>query len=55
MKNIFRSLSFNIVQAVYPLIPDLYGVFQDLASNRYFTQDAIRTLSGNIYIIMTNK
>lgn len=53
MKNIFRSLSFNIVQAVYPLIPDLYGVFQDLASNRYFTQDAIRTLSGNIYIIMS--
>ena len=53
MTNIIRSLSFAIVQAIYPLIPDLYGVVMDLASNRYFTTEAIRTLSGNIYIVIS--
>ena len=53
MTNIFRSLSFAIVQAIYPLIPDLYGVVMDLASNKYFTTESIRTLSGNIYIIIS--
>lgn len=53
MTNIVRSLSFAIVQAIYPLIPDLYGVVMDLASNRYFTTEAIQTLSGNIYIVIS--
>lgn len=53
MTNIIRSLSFAIVQAIYPLIPDLYGVVMDLASNRYFTTEAIQTLSGNIYIVIS--
>lgn len=53
MGNIFRSLSFNITQAVYTIIPALYGVFMDLASNRYFSEKSIKELSGNIYTIIS--
>lgn len=53
MRNIFRSLSFNITQAVYTIIPALYGVFMDLASNRYFSEKSIKELSGNIYTIIS--
>ncbi len=53
MANIFRSLSFNITQAVYTIIPALYGVFMDLASNRYFSEKSIKELSGNIYTIIS--
>lgn len=53
MRNIFRSLSFNITQAVYTIIPDLYGVFMDLASNRYFSEKSIKELSTNIYTVIS--
>ncbi len=53
MANIFRSLSFNITQAVYSIIPDIYNVFMDLASNRYFSEKSIKELSGNIYTIIS--
>ena len=53
MGNIFRSLSFNITQAVYTIIPDIYNVFMDLASNRYFSEKSIKELSGNIYTIIS--
>ena len=53
MENIFRSLSFNIVQAVYPLIPDLYGIIIDIGSNQYFTAEAIQKLSSNIYLVIS--
>ena len=50
MRNIFRSLSFNITQAVYSIIPDIYTVFMDLASNRYFSKKSIKELSEIISI-----
>ena len=50
---IFRSLSFNITQVAYSIIPDLYGVFMDIASNRYFSEKSIKELSGNIYTIIS--
>ena len=53
MANIFRSLSFNITQAVYSIIPAIYNVFMDLASNRYFSEKSIKELSGNIYTIIS--
>lgn len=53
MTNIFRSLSFTITQAVYSIIPDIYNVFMDLASNRYFSEKSIKELSGNIYTIIS--
>lgn len=53
MGNIFRSLSFNITQAVYTIIPALYGVFMDLASNRYFSEKSIKELSTNIYTVIS--
>lgn len=53
MRNIFRSLSFNITQAVYTIIPAIYGVFMDLASNRYFSEKSIKELSTNIYTVIS--
>lgn len=53
MKKIWRGLTFNITQAVYPLIPDLYQIFEDLATNQYISAKQIRQLSQNIYIIIS--
>ena len=52
MQNIFRSLSFTIVQNVYTLFPELYAIFTKLASARYFTEENIRAMSQNLYIVM---
>lgn len=53
MKKIWRSLTFNLTQALYPLIPDLYQIFEDLATNQYISAKQIRQLSQNIYIIIS--
>lgn len=53
MTNILRSLSFNIDQFLYPLIPSLYQIFYDIASQKYFTAEAINKLANNIYIILS--
>ena len=53
MKKIWRSLTFNLSQALYPLIPDLYNIFYDLASNEYISAKQIRQLSQNIYLIIS--
>ena len=53
MTNILRSLSFNLDQFLYPLIPSLYQIFYDIASQKYFTAEAINKLANNIYIILS--
>ena len=52
MHNIFRSLSFTIVQNVYTLFPELYEIFTKLASARYFADENIKAMSQNLYIVM---
>ena len=53
MEKIWRILTFNICKAIYPLIPDIYNVFSDLASTKYFTQDQIKQISNNLYIVIS--
>ena len=50
---IFRRISFAIVQAIVPLIPSLYDIFNVLAKNEFFTDKQIRGLSNNIYIFVS--
>lgn len=53
MKKIWRALTFNLSQALYPLISDLYGIFEDLASSKYISAGTIRNISQNLYLIIS--
>lgn len=53
MIKLFRQLIAALSGLFFKLIPDLYDIFYDLSRARFFTDDTIRRLAGNIYILVS--
>lgn len=53
MGKLLRLLGFYICIPIYSVIPNLYQIFYYLASTRFFTDDTVKTLSSNLYILIS--
>lgn len=52
-EDVMVKFSFWISRMVYPMIADFYDIFDILARHRFFTDDTIRKISNNIYILIS--
>ena len=52
-EDVMVKFSFWISRMVYPLIADFYEIFDVLARHRFFTDETIRKISNNIYILIS--
>lgn len=53
MESFFRSLMMGIDGLIYPLIPTLYQLFFELSKGKFFSSDAVQTITGNLYILVS--
>ena len=50
---IFRWISAAVSEAIYPLIPQLYKIFNILAKYTFFEDGQVEKLSNNLYILIS--
>ena len=50
---IFRWISAAVSEAIYPLIPQLYNIFNILAKYTFFEDGQVEKLSNNLYILIS--
>ena len=53
MHNLIKLLGFYICIPIYTTIPKIYEIFYYLASARFFTDDTIKSLSSNLYTLVS--
>ena len=53
VEDVLRKFSFWICRMIYPLIASFYDIFDILARHRFFTDESIRQVSNNTYIIVS--
>ena len=50
---IIRKISFAIASSLFSIIPSIYDMFEKFASAKFFTNETIKTISNNIYILIS--
>lgn len=51
--DVLRGIAFTLCEWIYPLIPQLYSVFYDLAAGRFFNSEIVKDFSTNIYVLIS--
>ncbi len=53
MSGLLRKLAIFLCAPIYKLIPQIYNIFYVLSSHRFFEEDTIKSISSNIYVLIS--
>ena len=53
MPNLIRTINLNLSAGIFELVEKIYRLFYGLATTRLFNEEAIKTVTNNIYILVS--